>query len=174
MDRLTLTPQQRRRLERQAHETVDTHVYQRTVAVLDYSRGRSVAQIAETLGVTRQSVYNWLNAYTEQHDPAALVGEPRPGRPRVWTEARQALLRTLMATTPDRLGAPAVNWTVPLLQDYLEQEIGERFSDDTIRRELRRQEYVWKRPRYVLEPDPEEEKKTLDPSMSARTERGEQ
>ena len=171
MDRLTLTPQQRHRLERQAHETRDARVYQRTVAVLEYSRGRPIAQIAEALGVTRQSVYNWLNAYVQQRDPKALVEDPRPGRPRVWTAERQILLRTLMGTTPDRLGALAVNWTVPLLQDYLEQEIGERFSADTIRRELRRQDYVWKRPRYVLEPDPEQEKKTLDPSLSARNER---
>jgi hypothetical protein len=38
-------------------------------------------------------------------------------------------------------------------------------SDETIRRELQRLGYVWKRGRYELEPDPEEEKKTADPTL---------
>jgi Winged helix-turn helix len=57
------------------------------------------------------------------------------------------------------MGYFAVNWTVPLLQEQLEHGTGERLSDDTIRRELRRMGYAWKRSRYVLDPDPEEEKK---------------
>lgn len=169
MTRPTLTPKQQDPLERQLRGTPDARVYRRTWAVLEYHRGRPVAQIAQMLRVTRQSVYNWLDAYAQQEDPEALVEVPRPGRPPVWTDERRAVLRALMKTTPDQLGAFAVNWTVPLLQDYLEQETGQRVCDDTIRQELRRQEYVWKRPRYVLDPDPEGEKKTLDPASRAES-----
>jgi hypothetical protein len=48
---------------------------------------------------------------------------------------------------------------VPILQDYLEGAGGRRLSEDTIRRQQRRLDYVWKRSRYVLPPDPQREKK---------------
>jgi transposase len=166
MKRRSLTSEQQRQLEHQLQETLDARVYRRTLAVLEYSRGRPLSQIAQMLGVTRQSIYNWLEVYEQRNDPKALEEAPRPGRPRVWTQERQEVLRTLMETSPDQLGAFAVNWTVPLLQNYLEQATGERIGEDTIRGELRRQRYVWKRPRYVLEPDPQKEKKTLDPSSN--------
>ena len=160
MTNLRLTSWQQRRLQRQLHETRDARVYQRTLAVLECSRGRSVADVAHMLAVTRQSVYNWIDAYAPTHDPAALFEADRSGRPRLWTEDLQALLRTLLEHFPDQRGYYAVNWTVPLFQEELEHCTGQRLSEDTIRRELNRLGYVWKRSRYLLDPDPEREKKT--------------
>ena len=160
MTDLKLTRWQRLRLQRQLKETQDARVYQRTLAILEASRGRSIAQIAQMLGVTRQSVYNWIEAYAQAHDPGALLDESRSGRPSLWTEDLRGLLQTLFEHAPDQLGYFAVNWTVPLLQDQLWQNTGGQYSSDTIRRRLHRLGYVWKRPRYVLAPDPQREKKT--------------
>jgi len=68
-----------------------------------------------------------------------------------------------LAQAPRELGYPANAWNVPLLQAFLsvyhpEQEV----STATLRRRLKAAGYVWKRFRYVLAPDPEEEKKTPD------------
>jgi len=82
------------------------------------------------------------------------------------------LLRSLLQTSPDRLGYFAVNWTVPLLQEQIERKTGLRLSEDTIRRELQRQHYVWKRYRYVLEPDPDLEKKTQNQAANPQFEFG--
>ena len=57
--------------------------------------------------------------------------------------------------------------TVPLLQAHLQRCGGRRLSEDTIRRQLDRLGYVWKRFRYVLPPDPEREKKTRHPAAAA-------
>ena len=73
----------------------------------------------------------------------------------------------LLALPPQDLGCPHVSWTVPLLQEYLYRWGGRRLSDDTIRRELDRLDYVWKRFRYVLPPDPQREKKTRPPAAAA-------
>jgi transposase len=173
MEGRSLTPEQRLALERQLQEARDARVYRRTLAVLECSRGRSIVEIADTLGVTRQTVYNWLETFSRTCDAGALCDARRPGRPRAWTEEGEAALRALLETSPDRLGHCAVNWTVPLMQDQLERTTGHRLSDDTIRRELQRQGYVWKRPRYVLEPDPDLEKKTLDSASPARVVAGE-
>jgi transposase len=160
MNPLKLTRWQRLRLQRQLTEARDARVYRRTLAVLEASRGQPIACIARTLGVTRQSVYNWIEAYADAHDPRALLDEQRAGRPSLWTEELRALLRRLFEQSPDQLGYFAVNWSVPLLQEQLGHDTGQRLADDTIRRELDRLGYVWKRSRYVLEPDPEREKKT--------------
>lgn len=160
MSERILTTWQRRRLRRQLKETLDAHVYRRTLAVLEVDRGKPIAQVAETLGVSRQSIYNWVEAYQESHDPTALWDDDRSGRPSLWTDETEAVMKVLLAQSPDELGYYAVNWTVPLLQEQLQDDTGVRFSDDTIRRELRRLGYVWKRGRYELAPDPELEKKT--------------
>lgn len=162
MNRLKLTTYQRRRLQHLLQQTSDARVYRRTLAVLEYNRGQSMPQIAEMLGVTRQSVYNWVAAYLRSWDLRTLHDAARSGRPRLWTKERQALLGTLLQTSPDQFGYFAVNWTVPLLQEQIAHVAGSRLSQDTIRRELDRQRYVWKRFRYVLDPDPQREKKTLD------------
>jgi transposase len=158
MTDLHLTRWQRLRLQRQLKGTRDARVYRRTLAVLEYSRGQPIARIAQALGVTRQSVYNWVEAYTQTHDPTALDDDDRSGRPSLWTEDVRALLQTLFAQAPDRRGYFAVSWTVPLLQEEIAHCTGQVLSDDTIRRELDRLGYVWKRGRYVLDPDPERDK----------------
>jgi transposase len=160
MEGRKLTWWQRQRLQKQLKETQDARVYRRTLAVLEVNRGRPLLQVAQTLNVTRQSVHNWMASYAQSHDPHALCDEPRSGRPTLWTEDHQALLRWLMEHTPDEFGYFAVNWTVPLLQEEWKHGTGLRLSDETVRRGLQGLGYVWKRGRYELEPDPELEKKT--------------
>lgn len=160
MDGCVLSAARRRELERQLRRTRDVRVYQRTLAVLERSRGRTVAEIARMLRVSRQSVYRWIDAYCESSEPDALLDDERSGRPRRWTEECSAWLESAIKLSPHELGYPAVNWTVPILQDVLTRCTSEKFCTRTIRRELQLGGYVWKRPRYVLVPDPEREKKT--------------
>jgi hypothetical protein len=68
-------------------------------------------------------------------------------------------LEAFLQRNPIELGYFAANWTIPLLRDALALGIGLRFSDDLIRNALSDLGYAWKRPRYVLEPDPDREKK---------------
>jgi transposase len=166
MDPMHLTFGQRRRLHHQLKATHDARLYRRTLAVLEVSRGRPVPEIARALGVNPRRVYYWVEAYTQAQDPTALRDRDRSGRPSRWTEEHRDLLRELFQRSPQELGSYAVDWTVPLRQEHLEHQSGQWLSDDTIRRELQRQGYVWKRSRYVLDPDPEREKKTPYPQAS--------
>jgi transposase len=162
MDHLKLNAWQRRRLRRQLKTARDARTYRRTLAILEVDRGRSVRAVATSLDVEPRTVYYWIEAYLRDHDPASLADAERPGRPSLWDGGLGHRLRAAMALSPQQLGYPSVEWTVPMLREYLGDQDGEPPSEDTVRRGLRRLGYVWKRPRYVLDPDPESEKKTAD------------
>src|SRR5215213_2016367 len=97
MSRLHLTAWQRRRLRRQLKETLDARLLRRTLAVLEFDQGRSAADVARMLRVTRQSIYNWIEAYTRDRDPEALRDEPGRGRHRSLDEDDEHLLEALLA-----------------------------------------------------------------------------
>ena len=164
---LQLTAAQRRQLRRQLQHPGGARPYRRAVALLEVGRGQPVAEVADLLGVSRQSVHNWVQAYRRDPGPQALADGYGVGRPSLWTPRLLALLQEALRRRPDQLGYLAVNWTVPLLREHLGCAGDRWLSEDTIRRELDRLGYVWKRYRYVLPADPQREKKTADPPAPA-------
>src|SRR3954463_1679756 len=116
MSRFKLTYWQRRRLLGQLRSTTEAHTYRRTLAVLELDRGRSAIEVAEMLGVSRQSVYNWSASFEQDHVPESLDDGPRSGRPRLLDEPAEAVLRSLMKQSPQEHGYPDASWTTPLLQ----------------------------------------------------------
>jgi transposase len=166
MTTLTLTRSQRYCLRQQLRHTQDAALYRRTLAILEIDRGKPLAQVARALGVTRQAVYNWIDLYTQSFDPLALRDAERCGRPTSWTPDLDELLQILLKERPTQWGFQATNWTVPLLRQQFASWDGSWLSEDTIRRKLHTLGYVWKRPRYVLPPDPDGEKQKLHPPMA--------
>jgi transposase len=150
MHQLDLTRLRCRRLEEQLKTTGDARVYQRTLAILEIARGRPVAEIAQMLRVTRQIVYRWIALYVESHDPDALVDRKRLGRPPIWSDDADGILRSALAHSPTQFGFRAVSWTVPLLCEYIGSLCGQKPSDRQVTRKLRELNYVWKRPRHAL------------------------
>lgn len=167
MSELHLTTRQRRRLEAQLRAAHDAGLFRRTLAVLEVASGRSVTEVAALLRTSRVSVHHWVACYAQGHDPSALVDQRGGNHPTVWTEDLQAALRDCLGQPPDRFGYQAVSWTVGLLQQQLAPLCEGRLSTRTIRRQLDDLGYVWKRPRYVLDPDPARDKKTAHPAAFA-------
>jgi transposase len=162
MTSLVLNRRNRFQLQQQLKHTRDAALYRRTLAILEIDQGKPPTVVAEALGVTRQSVYNWIEIYAKTYDPLSLVDESRSGRPSSWTPDLEELLPKLLKESPRQWGFQGVNWTVPLLRQQLASWDGRWLAKDTIRRQLHKLGYVWKRPRYVLPADPEGEKKKGD------------
>ncbi len=161
-----LTSSQRRQVSARLRATDDASYGRRLMAILALDEGGSVSEVAERLGVTRQTVYNWVRTFETTGSATALEDRYGGGRPSVWTDELEALLLAALRQRPDQMGYPGPNWTIRLLQEHLERYSGRLLSDDTIRRQMRRLDYVWKRSRYVLPPDPEREKKTRHPATA--------
>jgi transposase len=164
MTRLHLTAGQRSGLERQLAATRDATVYCRTLAVLEVAQGRTVTEIASLLRVSRVSIHQWLARYGRDRDPGSLLDHRGGNHPSLWTPDLRDALRQALAGSPDQLGYQAVEWTCVLLREHLAAATGETLSAASVRRQLAELGFVWKRPRYVLEPDPEREKKTRAPA----------
>jgi transposase len=166
MDGFLLNARQRRRLQQKLRSADEAALCRRILAVLEVDAGKAISGVAELLGVSRQSIYNWIESYASRHDPEDLADRERSGRPPRWSKEVQGALQECLKWPPDSWSYQAVSWTVPLLQNWLIEQTGMTFSESAIRQHLHRLGYTWKRSRYVLEPDPEREKKKADLSQN--------
>src|SRR5262249_40617103 len=91
MSIVQLSSSQRRKLRGQLRRAADASYYRRVLAILELDRGKPVAGVAASLGVTRQSVYNWAHAFAACPDPATLHDRYGVGRPSAWTQDLRAL-----------------------------------------------------------------------------------
>lgn len=150
-----LTARERRKLEETSRQTKDARVYRRAMAILHIDDGDHPEAVADALGVSQMSVYRWINRYNAERSTAALEDRPRSGRPPVMASISDEEFDQIVAQSPLSLDYRAFAWTVPLLRGHIERTYKISLSDETVRRRLHRQEYRWKRPRYVyFETDP--------------------
>ena len=92
MSLVQLTPGQRRRVRDRLGRAAAAGHSRRLLAILELDRGRTAAEVADLLRVTRQSVYNWAAAFTADPDPAALRDHHGGGHPGAWTDELRAAL----------------------------------------------------------------------------------
>jgi transposase len=166
MSDLRLNAQERSALERQLRSTPDARIYRRTLAILQIADGQALGEVAEALRVGRRSVDRWLAAYRAGLVPEALAEKPGRGRPRLFAAEDLAALDQCLRESPSAWGYWANDWTVPLLQQHLGSQGSPACSARTLYRQLEALDEAWKRPRHTLPPDPEKEKKTLDPDRA--------
>jgi transposase len=151
MTGFTLTASQRDALRQLARRSPDGREARRALALLDLDRGESVTTVAGRYGVSRETVYQWSARLRRADLPAGrrLRDAPRGGRPAGKRQAAERLLRSALATDPLGHGYRHPAWTAPLLRQHLRRH-GLEVSEATLRRALRRLDYRWKRPRFVL------------------------
>ena len=125
----------------------------RAQALLWLAEGSDVADVAERLDVSRQTLSNWLSRFQERAAwdlRARLRDAPRRGRPRAAGGTLDELIAAVIDGDPRALGSHATVWTAPLLSRYLRDHHGIEVSDKTVSRAIDRLGIVWKRPRQEL------------------------
>ena len=123
--------------------------YKRLQAVRLIATGRAVKEVAPIVGVSAQTIYNWVNCYLQERTAEALCDQRRAGRPAVAPCITAARLKREFGRDPLRLGYQATVWTVPLFTAHLSRRYCGQLSPDTLRRRMKQLGLRWKRPRYV-------------------------
>jgi transposase len=130
----------------------------RAQVLLRLDEGEPVESIAESLRVSRQTIYNWARRFQERSGldlRERLADAPRPGRPRTDNGVVDPLIAQVIETDPRELGYQSTVWTAPLLKQYLLDHHEIEISRKTVSRAIARLEIRWKRPRHELALRPE-------------------
>ena len=153
MTHSTLTLSEREALQDVVKRARDAQLVRRAQALLWRDEGEAVSAIATRLHVSRQTIYNWLHAFTHRQSlplHQRLQDAPRSGRPATQRQRIEALVRRLWERRAEQIDTqPAAVRTAVALQRQLVED-GAPVHERTIRRVLRSLHYRFKRPRYVL------------------------
>jgi transposase len=139
----------RHRLAKALKQATDARTYKRFRAVFLVATGRALSEVAQIIGVSLQTTYNWVNWYLKDHSVQVLEDTPRQGRPLSAKRITDARIKREFGRDPLRLGYNTTVWTVPLLAKHLGQIYDCPISPHTLRRRMRQMGLRWKRPRYV-------------------------
>jgi transposase len=115
--------------------------------------GEPAATVAARLGVSRQSIYAWVDRFQARMDQsleARLADGPRTGRPCTVAGVIDPLIDGVIETDPRELGYHATVWTAPLLVCYLADKHTLSVSCQSVRLAIARLRLRWKRPRHQL------------------------
>jgi transposase len=144
----TPTENQHKELQRMTQQEVG-RVAERARMVLLSARHYTVPDLCEIFEMTDDTIYKWFDRFDEA-GPEGLFDQQRSGRPPELDEEAQREIERLLDGSPVEDGYEFTTWTVPLLNEHLKQKLGLEVSDETVRRALRRLEFVWRRPRWAI------------------------
>ena len=139
--------------------------------------GFTEADVADLLGVCRETVSRWWSAYAR--DGLDALPHDRTGRPlgtgRTLSDPQaQQIQKRLEAHNPEDLGISAPLWTRPAVQQLIRKELGIAMPVRTVGSYLHRWGYTAKRPRrHARKQDPEEIRQWLEETYPAIEQRAE-
>ena len=133
--------------------------------------GFTEADMADVLGVTRDTVSHWWTAYTSGGVEA--LPHERSGRPlgsgRLLSDEQARKIRSLIdENTPEELGIPSTLWTRRAVGELIRNEFDIDLAERTVGEYLRRWGYTPKKPqRHSRKQDPDEVAKWLEETYPA-------
>ncbi|MBI1916710.1 MAG: IS630 family transposase [Planctomycetes bacterium] len=139
--------------------------------------GFTEAEVADLLGVCRETVCRWWSAYA--HGGVDTLPRDRTGRPlgsgRVLTQEQASHIQQLLRThSPEEVGIAAPLWSRRAVRELIRQECHVILAVRTVGLYLRRWGFTAKRPRrHSRDQDPEEVRTWLEetyPALAARAE----
>jgi len=150
---LELSSEERALLQGIAVQTNNAKELRRAQAMLWLNEGARVEEIAQRLGVSRRTVYYWVERFacTEENGLSRwLADAPRSGRPPTAQGIVDPLIDEVIEADPRDLGYRSTVWTAPLLREYLSDYHQVDISQRSVSYALERLGIIWKRPRHEL------------------------
>jgi transposase len=139
--------------------------------------GYTESQVADLLGVARETVCRWWSAYADQG--LGALPHDRTGRPvgsgRTLTDEQASHLQQLLDRhAPEELGIASPLWTRRAVRDLIRREYGITMPVRTVGEYLKRWGYTRKKARrHARDQDPEEVRQWLEETYPALEKRAE-
>ena len=138
------------RLMEMQRKASDPNLRQRATIVLASSRGMPAIEIAVIVGRTHKTILNIMHRYMQLGvDGLARTKSPGGNRVKVTTDWT-AKLNELVELDPREHGVPSANWTTLNLQEVLKAKTGITVHRETVRKHLRKNDWVCKRSTWSL------------------------
>lgn len=153
MDPLTLGDLERAILQDLVFRKTPARALCRAQALLWIADGESVDAVAQTLGVSLQTVYNWIHRFEQRKDLdliARVSDAPRSGRPPIALGIIDPLIQAVIKKDPRKWGYHYTTWTAPVLKHFLREQYDIDVSLASVKLAISRLPIHWKRPRHVL------------------------
>lgn len=128
-------------LRREAARTKDARASRRMLALALVLEGRSRREAAESCGMDRQTLRDWVHRYNAE-GLAGLADRPLPGRPPMLTPGQMRALAAIVEKGPDPETDGLVRWRRIDLCAIVERRFGVRIAERTMGEILRRLGFV--------------------------------
>lgn len=138
-------------LEKLLQTTKKNVMYRKYLVVHLHMKGYTNLQIADMLGLNKNTVGIYINTYDTQ-GADGLVPVRQTGRPKKLTdEQEQKLYTTISENTPNDVGFNGMmNWTAKLACQWLQREFGVQYHVNGALEMFHRLNLSYTRPTYVL------------------------
>ncbi len=146
---IRLTSEQWDELDRLRMRTPSADVFRNCLIILKSSIRETIASIASQMGCGTDTVVRVRRLY-RQRGTAGLQPAKPAGRTSRATPEFVARMKQVVATNPLTLGYGFSTWSAPRLGKHLARDTRIHFSDDQMRRLLRRHGYSFQRPKHTL------------------------
>lgn len=160
MKTFSLSPEELHKVKEILRHPDTPESYRRALVLHKLHLRKQVGDIAEDLAVSRGDIYYLIDKFSGSDKiDNFLMRQSGSGRPTLWNHHLIKGLQAALSKEPEDFGYFSRGWTVGLLKDHMSRKHGVEFSETSIRRKLHELDYVNKRPRYCLNPDPARYKK---------------
>ncbi len=139
MGPIRLAKRSRDRLAQIARSRSNARHAKRAKALLALHHGKSVQQVAEETGLSRQAIYNLQKRFAERQDKRQherIRDAEHTGRPPKKQRLVMRVINKLLRRRPRRYGYQSEEWSVAMLHEQVQKETGVSVSRRTIRRAM--------------------------------------
>jgi len=130
MARITFQKETVKQLQQElqkAYVAGDTRLVRRITVLVNIAQGSGLAVVLATWGITRQTAYNWLEAFVKDRWESLPYQKPS-GRPARLTQSQKQELYEMVKAGPEAAGYETGCWTTGLIQDWIYKRFGVLYS----------------------------------------------
>ena len=132
-----LSFQEIKQIKQHLKSTKELREFKRLQAILLVTEGICIKKVASIIGVTVQSIYNWLDRYEINRDPKIMEEGNHTGRPPTKSKSVSKMLTELFNSKPKDHGYKFSTWNARLITEHLRSKHNLQVSISTVRRCLK-------------------------------------